>query len=174
MNATKTEPTTASEMVLSRTFDAPRDLVWKCYSESERVAKWWGPKGFEFKIGKMDFRKGGIFHYGMKAPNGAMMWGKLTYVDIVPQEKITTIVAFSDENGGITRHPGSPTWPLETISTMTLTEKNGKTFMSLTWAAYNATEEERKTFDAAHAGMEQGMKGTWDALTAYLAEVQGK
>lgn len=161
------------DFVISRTFDAPLELMWKAQTEAAHLAKWWGPKGFEFKVGKLDFRKGGVFHYGMTPPGGGgMMWGLITYVDIVPMKKLVTLVHFSDEKMGVARHPMAPTWPLKTISTMTLVEKNGKTTLTLTWAPYEATEEETKTFDAGHASMEGGFKGTWDQLEAYLAEVQ--
>ncbi len=64
---------------ISRTLDAPLSLVWEVYSQKEHLAKWWGPRGFEWVSGRLDFRPGGIFHYGVKAPTGHMMWGKFNY-----------------------------------------------------------------------------------------------
>ena len=58
------------EFVLSRVLDAPRDLVWKCFTDPERMRHWWGPKGFKVIASKMDLRPGGIYHYGLQAPNG--------------------------------------------------------------------------------------------------------
>src|SRR5262249_12820696 len=58
------------DFVISRVFDAPRELVWKCFTEPERMKEWWGPKGFTVIASKMDFRVGGTYHYGLKAPNG--------------------------------------------------------------------------------------------------------
>jgi len=63
----------------------------------------------------------------------------------------------------------SPAWPLEMLSTTTFTERAGKTTMTLRWSPLNATEEERKTFEAAHKGMVQGWTGTLDQLGEYLA-----
>ena len=68
---TQAEPPTSTDFVISRVFDAPRDLVWKCFTEPERMKHWWGPKGFTVIASKMDLRPGGTYHYGMKAPDGA-------------------------------------------------------------------------------------------------------
>jgi uncharacterized protein YndB with AHSA1/START domain len=167
--------TTGSDFVISRVFDAPRDLVWKCFTDPERMKQWWGPKGFSVIASKMDLRPGGTYHYGMKAPNGATMWGKFVYRQVTPPERMVFINSFSDEAGGITRHPMSPTWPLEMLSTFTFDEEpGGKTKVTIRWALLpDATEEERKTFDAGHDGMRMGWGGTMDMLEAYLAENQG-
>jgi uncharacterized protein YndB with AHSA1/START domain len=61
---------TSRAFVISRVFDAPRDLVWKAHSELEGLKHWWGPKGFTWVTGTLDFRPGGMFHYGMRSPNG--------------------------------------------------------------------------------------------------------
>ena len=99
----------ASEFVMSRVFDAPRALLWQCFTDPERMKHWWGPKGFTVLSSKMDLRVGGSYHYGMHAPNGAAMWGLFKYRESVPQEKLVFINSFSDEACGITRHPGSQT-----------------------------------------------------------------
>jgi uncharacterized protein YndB with AHSA1/START domain len=81
------------------------------------------------------------------------------------------INSFSDEAGGITRHPMAPTWPLEMLSTFTFEEApGGKTKLTIRWSPHNATDEERKTFDAGHDSMRQGWGGTLEKLTAYLAK----
>jgi uncharacterized protein YndB with AHSA1/START domain len=109
----------------------------------------------------------------MQAPNGPVMWGKFTYREIVPPSKIVFISSFSDENGGVTRHPMAPTWPLQLLSTFTFEEvESGKTRFTVRWSPHNATEEERKTFDAGHASMNQGWSGTLEQLEAYLAKAK--
>jgi uncharacterized protein YndB with AHSA1/START domain len=78
--------------------------------------------------------------------------------------------SFSDENGGLTRHPLSPTWPLELLTTVTLEDApGGKTKLTLRWSPLNPSEEERGTFDAAHDGMRGGWGGSFERLDAYLA-----
>jgi len=155
---------------ISRTFDAPRELLWKAWSERARLMEWFGPKGFKMPAAKMEFRPGGSFHYCLAAPNGHEMWGKFVYREIVALEKIVLVSSFSDEAGEITRHPMSATWPLETLSTFTLTEENGRSTATIQWVPLNATEEEINTFNAAHEGTKQGWTGTFDQLEAYLAK----
>jgi uncharacterized protein YndB with AHSA1/START domain len=65
----------SNEFGISRLYDAPRDLVWRCFTDPERMKQWWGPKGFTVIASKKDLRVGGTYHYGMKAPDGAVMWG---------------------------------------------------------------------------------------------------
>jgi len=160
----------AGEFVMSRVFDAPRDLVWKCFTDPERMKQWWGPKGFKVLAAKMDLRPGGTYHYGMRAPNGQTMWGKFVYREVVPQERMVFINSFSDEKGGITRHPGNENWPLEMLSSFSFEDApGGKTKFTVTWTPHNASEDERKTFDSNRQSMLQGWGGTMEQLEAYLA-----
>jgi uncharacterized protein YndB with AHSA1/START domain len=165
--------TQSSEFVISRVFDAPRDLVWKCLTEPERMKRWWGPKGFKVIASKMDLRVGGTYHYGLQAPDGSPMWGKFVYREIVPPERLDFISSFSDEKGGTTRHPGHASWPLEMHSTFTFEEPpGGKTKFTVSWVPRNATEEERKTFEAGRDSMRMGWTGTFEQLEAYLAKAK--
>jgi uncharacterized protein YndB with AHSA1/START domain len=166
--------TESKDFVISRVFDAPRDLVWKAWTEEDRLKEWFGPKGVTIPVCKMDLRPGGTCHYAMRMPNGQEMWGKWTFREIIAPERLVLISSFSDAAGGITRHPMSPTWPLETLSTTTFTETGGKTTLSIVWSPHNATEEERATFNGAHSGMTQGWSGTVEQLTAYLAKIQAR
>ena len=160
----------AGEFVYTRVFDAPRELVWKAQSEVDRLKQWWGPKGFKVFAARMDFRPGGMFHYGMRTQSGQEMWGRFVYREIVAPERIVWINSFSDANGGLTRHPGSEDWPLEMLNTMTLAEHEGKTTLTLRVAAHDATESERATFVAGFASMQAGYGGTMDQLAEYLAK----
>ena len=163
------DQTKSLDFVLSRVFDAPRDLVWKAFTDPEHMKHWWGPKGFTVITSKMDFRPGGTYLYGMKAPDGSAMWGKFRYQEIEPPKRMVLINSFSDEKGGITRHPMAPSWPLEMLSTFTFEEQpGGKTKFTVRWQAHNATAEEQKTFDAGHDSMRMGWGGTMDQLAAYL------
>jgi uncharacterized protein YndB with AHSA1/START domain len=159
------------DFVISRTFDAPRDLVWKAFTEPKRMAQWWGPKGFKVIALKTDLRPGGVCHYGLEAPNGSPMWGRFVYREIVEPERIVLINSFSDEKGGLTRHPGNMSWPLEMFSTFTFEEeKGGKTKFTVRWSPHNATEAERKTFEEGRTSMTQGWSGTLEQFEAYLAK----
>lgn len=158
------------EFVITRVLDAPRDLVWKAWSEPERLAQWWGPKECKLHFGSLEFQPGGIFHYGMEWPGGNLMWGRFLYRVIVPPEKLVFVVSFADEQKNIVRAPFSPTWPLEMLNTVTLTEHGGKTKLTLTAVPINPTDEERTTYEGWFASLEQGYGGTFDALAAYLAK----
>jgi uncharacterized protein YndB with AHSA1/START domain len=155
--------------LISGVFAAPRDRVWKPWTERDELMKWFGPKGFTMTIAELDFRPGGVFHYCLRAPDGKEMWGKFVYREIVAPERIVLVNSFSDEKGGLTRHPMAPAWPLEMLSTTTLVDEGGKTKLIIEWSPLNPTEEERKMFDSAHDGMRQGWSGTFEQLTAYLA-----
>jgi uncharacterized protein YndB with AHSA1/START domain len=163
----------SKDFVMSRVFDVPRDLLWKCFTDPERMKQWWGPKGFTVIASKMDLRVGGIYHYGMKAPDGSPMWGLFNYREIVPQERLVFINSFSDESGGVTRHPTAPTWPLYMLSTFNFEDApGGKTKFIVHWQTHNATTEEQKTFEGAQDNMMQGWGGTMDQLEFYIAKVK--
>jgi uncharacterized protein YndB with AHSA1/START domain len=159
-----------SEFVITRVFDVPRELVWKAFTEPERMQHWWGPKGFTVIAAKMDLRPGGIYHYGMRAPDGSTVWGKFVYREIDRPERIVLVNSFSDEAGNITRHPLSPTWPLQMLSTFLFAEQGGRTRLTIRWSPLDADETERATFAGAHPSMQQGWTGTLDRLADYLAK----
>ena len=118
----------------------------------------------------MDLRPGGTYHYGMQTPDGSVMWGKQVYREIVPPEKIVLINSFSDEAGGLSRHPWRPNWPLEMLSTFTFEDEAGRTRLTVKWVPLNANAEEIATFEGARQSMQQGWTGTLDLLDTYLAK----
>ena len=158
--------------VITRIFDAPRELVWQVWTDPKHLSQWWGPKGLTMSACTVDLRPGGMFHYGMKTPDGHEMWGKFVYRQIDPPKKLVLVVSFSDAQGGTSRHPMSATWPLEVLNTMTLVEEKGKTTMTLHGIPINATPEEHKTFKEGHSSMQQGFTGTMDQLAEYLAKAK--
>lgn len=167
------DTTTGADFVISRTFDAPRELVWECFTNPERMMEWWGPKGVTVVHSKMDLRVGGTYLYGMKNPDGSLMWGRQVYREITPPSRLVFINSFSDEHGGLSRHPMAPTWPIEMYSVYTLEElPGGKTKFTVLWRPYNATAEEQKTFDAGHESMRGGWGGTLDKLEAYFTRAK--
>ena len=93
---------TASEverMVVMRVFDAPRELVWKAWTEPKYVMHWWGPKGFTAPVCQIDFRVGGKSLCCMKSPDGQEFWNGGEYHEIVLHEKIVSSMYFSDSEG---------------------------------------------------------------------------
>ncbi len=157
--------------VISRVLDAPRELVWKTWTESEHMS-WWGPKGVTIHHAKLDLRPGGTFHYAMKTAEGPIMWGRWVIREIAKPERLVFVNSFSDEAGGITRHPMSPHWPLEMFTTVAFVEQDGQTMLTILWLPLNATELERKTFNDGHESMKNGWGGSLDRLEEYLAKAK--
>ena len=158
------------EFVITRVFDAPRDLVFKAWTEAERLTHWWGPKGFTMLSCKLDLRPGGVFHYGMQGPDGGDMWGKWVFREIVSPERLVFTLSFSDEEGNTVRAPFSSDWPLEVLSTVTFTEHGSKTTLTMRGVAINSTQTERQAFKAMFDSMENGWTGTLDQLDDYLTK----
>jgi len=86
-------------MVVTRVFDAPRELVWKAWTDPKYVMQWWGPKGFTAPVCQMDFRVGGKFLFCMRSPDGQEFWSGGEYHEIVPPEKIVSSMYFADAKG---------------------------------------------------------------------------
>ena len=158
--------------VITREFNAPRELVWKAWTEREQMMQWFGPKGCTIPVAKMDFRVGGEFHYCMRMPDGNDMWGKWIFREIVAPEKILLANSFADKDGNLTRPPFPGAWSLQMLTETTFTEREGKTTIHLKWFPLDATAEEIKTFDAMRGSFSQGWKGTFDQLAEFLAKVQ--
>ncbi|MDQ0871755.1 uncharacterized protein YndB with AHSA1/START domain [Paenibacillus sp. V4I3] len=159
------------ELVLTRTFNAPRELVFKAWTEAEHLAHWWGPTSFELSVHTLDLRPGGSFHYCMKSAEGFEMWGKFVYHEINSPEKLVYVNSFSDAEANIIRAPFSENFPLEIMNKLSFTENEGKTTLIMRGGPINATEEEHKFFEGMYDSMKQGFGGTFDQLDAYLAKV---
>jgi uncharacterized protein YndB with AHSA1/START domain len=147
------------ELVLTRTFDAPRELVWKAWTEPERIAQWFGPNGFSTVVRTMDVRPGGIWHYCMQSAEWGDAWGKAEYREVVPPERLVYVDRFSDEAGNDAEDmPAS-------VVTITFTEQDGKTLMT-SHTLFDSAEDRAKVIET---GMEQGIAETMDRLAAYVA-----
>src|SRR5262249_7064000 len=94
------------------------------------------------------------------------------YREIVPPQRLVSVVSFCDDAGKIVRAPFDPSWPLEMLSVATFTEHQGKTTISVEATAHNATDAERATFEGGRGNMDQGFNATYDRLDEYLAHAQ--
>ena len=157
------------ELVITRTFNAPRKLVYKAFSEAEALAQWWEPKGSTVEVKKFDFRPNGMFHYKVESPYG-VMWVLFVYLEMVEPERIVFINSFSDEKGNIASNPFLPQFPKEVLHILTLEEHEGKTTLTLRGAPINATAEECKVYTDMFSNMQQGYGGTFDLLEEYLTK----
>lgn len=155
-------------LVIERTFDAPRELVWKALSEPERMKRWWGPRTFTAPVVEIDFRVGGKFLAAMQSPdfnNGEPIWSTGVYREIAPLERIVTTDCFADEKGNVVpaSHYGMEgDFPLEMLVTVTFEDVGGKTKMTLRHEGLPAGE---------HAtGANQGWNESLDKLAESLAQ----
>jgi uncharacterized protein YndB with AHSA1/START domain len=89
------------DLVITRIFDAPRELVWKAWTDPRLVMQWWGPKGFTSPSCEIDLRVGGRYLFCMRAPDGQEFWSGGKYTEIIAPEKIVTVLFYADKNGKI-------------------------------------------------------------------------
>jgi uncharacterized protein YndB with AHSA1/START domain len=161
-----------NQFVLTRVFDAPRETVWKAFTEPQRLEQWWGPRGFNTRVHKLELRAGGVFLYSQRTPDGREMFGKWVYREIVAPERFIVVVSFCDANENLVRHPLSPSWPLELLCTSTFSENHGRTTLTIRAVSINATEAEQKTFAEGKKSMDEGFTGTLNQLAEYLAKTR--
>lgn len=115
-----TTTTENGTLIIVRYFDAPREKVWRAWTEPERMKKWWGPKDFTAPSVTIDLKVGGKYLYCMRgrpAPEAPVQdfWGTGTYKEIVPTERLVVTDSFADEKGNVisAEHYGMQGFPLE-------------------------------------------------------------
>ncbi|WP_340673022.1 SRPBCC domain-containing protein [Brevibacillus agri] len=155
-------------LVLERVFDAPRELVFQMFKESEHLKRWWGPRGWEVRVCHIDFRPEGVWHYCMKCADqsqgeyyGMESWGKGVYKEIDEPNKIVYVDYFSDAEGNVDESLPSTEVTLEFI------DVDGKTKL-VNRAEYASAEALKTVMDM---GMLQGITETWDRLEERLNEI---
>ncbi|NWQ41799.1 SRPBCC domain-containing protein [Bacillus sp. EB106-08-02-XG196] len=162
----------STQIKVTHTFNAPRELVFKAFTESDHLKNWWGPKGWTFEVLKSDFLPGGVFHYSQKPADGNVMWVKFVYSEMITPEKIVYSSFFSDEEGNTVRAPFHANWPVETLNTITFSEAEGKTNLTMIVAPVSPTEEELKTFEDSKEMAKEGYSGTYYQLDEYLTKIK--
>ncbi len=157
-------------LVLTRSLDAPRELVFKAWTEPEHLAKWWGPAGMEIRVLRFDLRPGGIFHYSMQPKNGAEMYGRMAYREIAAPERIVWVNSFADAEGNVAQSPyfAANQFPLEIHNVLTLTENAGKTILTIRGRPINASKGEVEFYKSMFPSMEKGFGATFEQLAEYL------
>jgi len=153
-------------VAITRVFDAPREVVWKAWTDCERLTRWWGPKDFTTPHCKIDLRQGGVFQNCMRSAEGRDYCGKGVYREIIDRERITYTDFFVDEQGNpvSAAHYGlSAEWPEETLVAVTLAEHNGKTELTLQHTIGSVPASE---LDLCY----QGWNESFDKLAGELAK----
>lgn len=158
-------------LIVTRVFNAPRELVWKAWTDPEEVKKWWGPKGFTSPVCKVDLRVGGEYLTCMRSPEGKDFWSKGVYREIIPPERLVMTDSFADEHGNVvpaTHYGLSADFPLELLITVTFEEHEGKTKLTLRHSGIdgiNATDR---------GNMQQGWEESFDKLAESLRSQKGE
>ena len=165
-----------STFLMERVFDAPRETVWRAWTEPDLIARWFGPRGCKTRMLDYRLEPGGISHFEIRFGDGPPIFGRFVFEEIVALERIRWRHMFSDAAGGVTRHPEQTTWPLVLMTTVEFAEEGGKTRLRLSWAPVEATPEELATFrngwGSAHAGWE-GSFVMLDVLLGSASEADG-
>jgi uncharacterized protein YndB with AHSA1/START domain len=159
------ESDVGEELTITRIFDAPRELVWRAWTEPELVMRWWGPKGFTSPVSKIDFRVGGKYVSCMRSPEGKEYWGTGVYREIVEPELIICTDSFADEEGNVVSasHYGmSPEFPLEMLLTVRFEEQDGKTKLTLKHVGFPSRED----IDGARAGWNESLDKLGEVVEA--------
>ncbi len=161
---TKTQVTLPSdvEIAVTRTFAAPRDLLWKMWTQAEHLTHWWGPTGWTLPVCEVDFRPGGTWFYCMEGPDGMRSCGKSYYSDIDKPNSFVMRDTFVDEDGNELEG-----FPVAT-ATVEFIEEGGKTTVMST-SRYATKADRDKVIEM---GVEAGIGQTLDRLEAYLPTVQ--
>lgn len=158
-NRTTITTPTDREIVITRVFNAPRELVWKAWTQPEHLSRWWGPKGWTLPICKMDFRVDGTWYYCMKGPEGEESCGLAVYREIDEPERIVYTDYFANAQGNPVE--GMP----ESLVTVKFTEQNGRTLVTSS-VLYPTTEDRDRVLQM---GMAEGITESLDRLDEHLA-----
>lgn len=150
---------------ITRVIDAPRELVWKAWTEPGLMMRWWGPTGFTAPVCNIDLRVGGAYLSCMRSPEGKDYWSTGVYREITPQQRIVCTDSFADEQGKVipaTAYGMSAEFPLEMMLTVTFEADDGKTRLTLQHVGLPPGED----LENCRAGWNQSL----DKLSEMLAE----
>ena len=128
-------------IIITRVFAAPRERVWRAWTDPDMLMKWWGPKDFTAPVWKIDLRVGGKYLYDMRSPEGRDYWGTGTYREIVPMEKSAATDSFADAEGNVvpaSQYGMGDDIPLELLITVTFESEGDKTRTTLTHIGFPA------------------------------------
>jgi uncharacterized protein YndB with AHSA1/START domain len=151
------KPAMERELTIVRVFDAPRELVFKAWTDPKHVSQWWGPKDFTNPVCEMDVRPGGALRIVMRAPDGAEHPMKGIFREVVPNERLVFTNIAVDAAGNHL---------LEGLTIVTLAEQGGRTKLTLVTRATGLVDLAAQML----SGMDQGWTQSIDRLAAHLAK----
>jgi uncharacterized protein YndB with AHSA1/START domain len=121
-------------VTITRTLDAPRELVFRLWSRPELLTRWYAPRRCRLEVLSFDFREGGEFRYRIREPDGSGCLCSSIFTEIAAPERIVYTMWFSDEQGGFVTAKSAgadPDWPDRTTVTVTFVENDGRTTLTL-------------------------------------------
>jgi uncharacterized protein YndB with AHSA1/START domain len=148
------------DLTLTRVIDAPRALVWRAWTDPDRLAMWWGPRGFTSPVCRIEARPGGAWHIDMQAPDGTVYPCRGTYVEVVEPERLvyTDVV-----------DPNDPAWagapPPSCVHVIEFEDLGRKTRLTVTMRMATAAEREA----TARSGAMESWAEILDRLAAVMA-----
>jgi uncharacterized protein YndB with AHSA1/START domain len=148
----------SEDLFITRIFDAPREVVWKAWTDPEHMKRWWGPKSFTAPFIKTDFRVGGKYLYCMRSPEGKDYWSTGVYREIDPLKRIVVTDSFADKEGNIvpaSEYGMEGDWPLELLVTVTFEDHDGKTKFTLRHAGIPGGEMLKMTNDGWNESLDK-------------------
>jgi uncharacterized protein YndB with AHSA1/START domain len=152
--ATKLDAIADREIIATRLFDAPRELVWEVWTDPKHLAQWWGPNGFTNTIHEIDVRPGGVWRFIMHGPDGTDYKNEIVYVEVIKPERL------------VYDHVSGPRFHV----TLTFTEEGNKTRLNMQMLFESAAEREHtvKKFGAV-----EGLNQTLGRLQKHLEKIPG-
>jgi uncharacterized protein YndB with AHSA1/START domain len=148
------------DLVMTRVFDAPRELVFKAWTETKHVAQWWGPKRFTNPVCEVDVRPGGAIRIHMRAPDGVVYPMTGVFQEIVVPERLVFVSSALDDKGNSM---------FDVLSTVTFVDERGKTALTLQLRVIKATAVAPQYLK----GMEMGWTQSLDRLGELLGSLAG-
>jgi uncharacterized protein YndB with AHSA1/START domain len=145
---------TDEQILITREFDAPKDLVYKAWTTPELVKRWWNAKRGEVTLCEIDLRVGGRWRYVMIADNGTEVGFHGEFREIVPGERIVSTEVYEGLPEGVSEEEG------RTVNTVTFTEENGRTTLTILVQASNKVSRDA----IIDSGMEAGLQDALDLL----------
>ena len=156
--------------VLERVFDAPRELVWKTWTDPELLTRWYGPR-VETIVHRHDLKPGGLWLGEMKW-DGNSNYQRVEFTEVDPPSRLVWLHSVSDAEWKVTANPMMPDWPRVLLTTVTFEDDGGQTKLRLTWVPHDATDAEIACFSGALAGLDKGWGAGMELLAELLAELQ--
>jgi uncharacterized protein YndB with AHSA1/START domain len=159
--------------IINRRFDAPIEVVFDAWADPAQLAQWLSPTGTSMKFFEADIRSGGSSFYTMGNEHFTM-YGRASYITVERPHLLIYTQQFCDQDGNVSRHPLSPTWPETMLTHIHFTALDAhKTLIKVQWEVTGpATAEEMKTFINGRSGMTGGWTGSFDKLESYLQSRQ--